>query len=57
MNHKVAERIANNLAAVKKAKGGKFAAEWWQQRFPTITEKDYLQVLEILIRRKGGPRS
>jgi hypothetical protein len=52
MHQKVAERIADNLSAVRRRDGGKVAAEWWSQRFAKISEEDYYQVLKTLEGRK-----
>ena len=53
MHPKIAERIASNLAAVKRKGGEKEAAKWWSSRFGHMEKEDYVQVVDALRRRNG----
>jgi len=55
MNLKFAERIASNVARVKRLHGATATAKWWEARFPHMDPDDYNMVVDALRRRSGQP--
>jgi hypothetical protein len=55
LHPKIAERIASNLAAVKRKGGQKEASKWWTERFSNMGKDDYEQVVNALRKRNGLP--
>jgi hypothetical protein len=48
MHARIAQRIAGNLRAIKKASGVEAASLWWETRFKHVTKEDFAQVRETL---------
>ena len=57
LHPRICERIAANVALVRRLGGAKDASKWWSERFGHMDKSDYDQVLAELRRRSGNPNT